>query len=201
MDYQVQDFGQERQYEGVTSGMDEIYIPRELKEDRRPSLFGSGNGRIKEGTDNNKNSKEKNHKILFAQALRVFRDINTGTLYIEASALYALNKGGQYDDSYRYSLGLVPITREELAKLVRQYEEINQVHVEIIEIPIDMSNIYYYSNLDDFEKESKDIQTTNYDKQDDKLIDKEEDLLKMLNGEDGKKDYRNNKDRNKFNFK
>ena len=61
--------------------------------------------------------------------------------------MYAINKGGQYDDSYRYSLGLVPITREELAKLVRQYEEINQVHVEIIEIPIDMSNIYSYYAL------------------------------------------------------
>lgn len=199
MDYQFQDFGQDRQFEGVSNGVDKIYIPREIPEDRRPSLFG--NGGVKEKLDIDKNSKEKNPKILFAQALRVFRDINTGTLYIEASALYAINKGGQYDDSYRYSLGLVPITREELAKLVRQYEEINQVHVEIIEIPIDMSNIYSYSNLDDFEKNSKDIQTTNYDKQDDKLIDKEDDLLRMLNGEKGKEDFRDNKDYNKFNFK
>ena len=162
MDYQFQDFGQDRQFEGVSNGVDEIYIPREIPEDRRPSLFG--NGRVKEEQDIDKNSKEVNPRVMYAVLLRVFRDISTGQLYIEANTLFEISPKGQYDDSYRYSGGLIPITRELLLQLARAYEARREVHVDILEIPIDLSKSYTYSSLDEFEKESKDKGTTKDDK-------------------------------------
>ena len=163
MDYQVEDYGQGREYESVSSGMDNIYIPRDIPEDRRPSLYG--NGIVKERTDNEEYSKEKSPRVMYSVLLRVYKDISTGQLYIEANTLFEISPGGQFDDSYRYSVGLIPITRELLLQLARAYEARRQVHVEIAEIPIDLSRTIVYRNLDEYELESKEKMYADDDKQ------------------------------------
>ena len=184
MDYQVEDYGQGREYESVSSGMDNIYIPRDIPEDRRPSLYG--NGIVKERTDNEEYSKEKSPRVMYSVLLRVYKDISTGQLYIEANTLFEISPGGLYDDAYRYSVGLIPISKELLLKLIKAYEASHEVHIDIVEIPIDLRNSYTYHNLDEFERESKDKENINDD-------DKQDALNNMLKEKIEKDDFSYNK--------
>ena len=150
MDYQLQhSFGDERQYEEVIGDREEIYIPRE-----------SANEYLFKQRDENKTKKDVDYdlpkKHMYAQLIRVFKDINSGQLYIETNTLFKLRGGNEYDDVIsKYSSHLVPITAELLAKLIKEYERRYEVHVDVQIIDFDIENNRTYNNLDDFINDNK----------------------------------------------
>lgn len=154
MDYQVQhSFGDERQYEEIITDREEMYIPRE-----------SDNEYVFKQRDEDKTKKDVDYdlpkKHMYAQLIRVFKDINTGQLYIETNTLLKLRGTSKYDDKLsKYSLGLVPITSELLAKLIKDYERRYEVHVDIEVLPIDLVNNLTYDNIDDFINKNKDYKS------------------------------------------
>lgn len=151
MDYQYEEMPRQRQYEKVI-GREEIYIPREPKPEM-PKPTQETHYEKKPTFD---------YKFMYAQLIRVYKDIDTGQLYIEANTLFKLRGGVGYEERLsQYSTGLVPITAELLDKLIREYEKRYEVHVDIQLIPIDLTNEKTFNNLDDFIKNNNNIDYKN----------------------------------------
>ena len=165
MDYQVQ----ERQYEPVIDYRDELVVP--IREEYKYE------GQANKEENSYLRKDYNNMKIMYDQLIRVFKDINTGQLYIESNTLFKL-RGAKEDNEIinKYSTGLVPITLELLNKIIKEYEERFEVHVDIEVVPIELDKSHIYNNVEDFVK-GNNIEKNNHNK----------DLENMFN-----KDYDNN---------
>ena len=146
MEYQVQkDYSQERQYEPLISEKDELFIPKDVESGHTYSVNKEKYIELKD---------KLKTKVMFDQLIRLFKDEKTSQLYIEANTLFKL-RGIEYNERINnYSAGLIPITAELLAKLIKEYEERYEVHVDVQIFPIDMSNNYTYNNINDFIKDN-----------------------------------------------